>query len=67
MILINPKFIENSNDLDRFIMKSQGLDDSFIEWAISNSDNLKFDVIQTGRNNYIIKKSKDSIDVSVAT
>lgn len=66
-ILINPKFIENSSDFDRFIMKSQGLDDSFIEWAISNPDNLKFDVIQTGKNNYIVKKSKDSIDVSVAT
>lgn len=65
-LLINPRFIENPEDLNRFIMKGQGLSEEFITWALSNPVNLDFDIIQTNKNTYVIKQNNGSIDASVA-
>ena len=62
-IIINPRYIESQEDLERILMQAQGYSEEYIEWALSNQDFDYYEIIQTDTNQYSIKKSNAKYDI----
>lgn len=62
-IIINPKYIENQEDLERILMQAQGYSEEYIKWALSEQDFDYYEIIQTDKNQYIVRKNNAKYDV----
>ncbi len=58
-IIINPRYIEQPEQLEEYILKAQGYNQEFIDWVLQG-DTVDYEIIQVDTNKYTVRKANNT-------